>query len=137
MDNGNCSDTCVNDIPYHHCECDDGDELDPSGLTCIHNVECSGDGSNFTCSCLPGYADTTTNNSYNCTGIYHYSDMTTCHCTVLQTSTSVKVDQTVSVETIHTVTTSMETTHVYVILDTILLEPAAVSLSVCVSTMVV
>ena len=68
VDNGNCSDTCVNDIPYHHCECDDGDELDPSGLTCIHNVECSGDGSNFTCSCLPGYEDTTTNNSYNCTG---------------------------------------------------------------------
>ena len=71
MDNGNCSDTCVNDIPYHHCECDDGDELDPSGLTCIHNVECSGDGSNFTCSCLPGYEDTTTNNSYNCTGKEH------------------------------------------------------------------
>ena len=32
VNNGNCSDICVNDIPYHHCECYDGDELDPTGF---------------------------------------------------------------------------------------------------------
>ena len=68
VNNGNCSDICVNDIPYHHCECEDGDELDPTGFTCIHNVQCSGNGTNFTCSCLPGYEDTTTGHAYNCTG---------------------------------------------------------------------
>ena len=65
VNNGNCSDICVNDIPYHHCECEDGDELDPTGFTCIHNVQCSGKGVN--CSCLPGYRDLS-GEAFNCTG---------------------------------------------------------------------
>ena len=74
VNNGNCTDICVNDIPYHHCECEDGDELDPTGFTCIHNVECSGNRTNFTCSCLPGYEDTTTGQAYNCTGNHVHED---------------------------------------------------------------
>lgn len=65
FDNGNCSDNCVNDIPFYHCECNHGDELDSTGLNCIHNVECFGKGVN--CSCLPGYQDPS-GKALNCTG---------------------------------------------------------------------
>ena len=68
MDNGNCSEICMNTIPYHHCACHGDGVLTPTGTTCIHNVQCSGKDTNFTCSCLPGYQDTTTNSNYNCTG---------------------------------------------------------------------
>lgn len=74
VDNGNCSDMCVNDIPYYHCECNNGDVLDSTGLHCIHNVECVGAGVN--CSCLPGYNDTSTDRTLNCTGM---TDMN-CNC---------------------------------------------------------
>lgn len=65
FDNGNCSDNCVNDIPFYHCECNHGDELDFTGLNCIHNVECFGKGVN--CSCLQGYQDPS-GKALNCTG---------------------------------------------------------------------
>lgn len=67
VDNGNCSDICINTIPHYHCDCTDGDELDATGFSCIRNVECSGEGVN--CSCLPGYQDLT-GTANNCTGTY-------------------------------------------------------------------
>ena len=74
VNNGNCSDICVNDIPYHHCECNEGDELDLTGFICIHNVECSGRGVN--CSCRSGYEDLS-GEAANCTGKYRLRCMYT------------------------------------------------------------
>ena len=68
VDNGNCSHICVNDLPGYHCECDGNDILHPDGLTCILNANCTGDLEVFRCDCLLGYEDTTTEESFNCTG---------------------------------------------------------------------
>ena len=70
VDNGNCSHICVNDLPGYHCECDSNDILHPDGLTCIPNANCIGDLEVFHCDCLLGYEDTTTEESFNCTGRY-------------------------------------------------------------------
>lgn len=67
-ENGNCSHTCVNDMPGYHCECDDTDVLHPNGLTCVANANCTGDLEVFRCECLPGYEDLTTGMNFNCTG---------------------------------------------------------------------
>lgn len=65
MNNGNCSDTCVNDYPYHHCECPPGGQLDPTNLyTCVFNAICN----ETLCNCLPGYEDILRDNVLNCTG---------------------------------------------------------------------
>ena len=72
VDNGNCSHICVNDLPGYHCECGSGDLLHPNGLTCIPNANCTGDLEMFHCECLPGYEDVTTEDSFNCTGMYNH-----------------------------------------------------------------
>ena len=68
-DNGNCSDVCVNDVPFYHCECPTGAQLDPANnLTCVFNADCSQETG---CECLPGYRNTSTDSSLNCTGKQH------------------------------------------------------------------
>ena len=66
LDNGNCSDVCVNDVPFYQCECPTGAQLDPAdNLTCVFNADCSQETG---CECLPGYRNTSTDSSLNCTG---------------------------------------------------------------------
>ena len=68
LNNGNCSQTCVNEIPGFHCECESDHVLHPDRITCIGNAECSGNTvENFTCQCLPGYLDLD-GTGFNCTG---------------------------------------------------------------------
>ena len=72
INNGNCSQICVNEIPGFHCECESGHILHPDGITCIGNAECSGNTvENFTCQCLPGYLDVD-GTGFNCTGQQKY-----------------------------------------------------------------
>ncbi len=74
MDNGGCSQVCVNDLPDpsgvapgYHCECRAQDTLHPNNRTCIHNSICSFDNEDISCSCRPGYQDPT-GAGLNCTG---------------------------------------------------------------------
>ena len=74
VNNGNCSDICVNDSPYYHCDCPDGGQLDPTNLNCVFNAVCQpgpGSGEETVCECLPGYQDISTNGVLNCTGRLH------------------------------------------------------------------
>ena len=72
LNNGNCSQTCVNEIPGFHCECESGHVLHPDRITCINNAECSGNTvENFTCQCLSGYLDVD-GTGFNCTGQQKY-----------------------------------------------------------------
>ena len=87
MANGNCSHICVNEYPSYHCDCPPGGQLDPTNLTCVFNANCS---TLSGCECLPGYSDSTSNQSVNCTGEcfllkyvmymhqFHYSDIDEC-----------------------------------------------------------
>ena len=74
MNNGNCSQTCVNDlpdpngiIPGYHCECEEGDFLHPNGHSCVPNANCSMVNDSFQCSCRSGYEDLN-GSGFNCTG---------------------------------------------------------------------
>ena len=70
VNNGNCSDRCVNDIPYHHCECPPGGQLDQSNRTCVFNANCTLQNDEVVCECLPGYNDSTFDQILNCLGMY-------------------------------------------------------------------
>ena len=65
--NGNCSHICVNDIPYYHCDCPPGGQLDPTKINCIFNANCRMTDNNFTCTCRSGYEDLGLKD-LNCTG---------------------------------------------------------------------
>lgn len=68
LDNGNCSHLCVNDIPYYHCDCPFGGQLDPSNRTCVFNANCAVSDGQVTCQCLPGYRNVSSDRILNCTG---------------------------------------------------------------------
>ena len=74
VNNGDCSQKCVNDLPDptgilpgYHCECEVGDVLHPDGQTCIPSALCSVVNDTFQCSCRPGYQDNS-GTGFNCTG---------------------------------------------------------------------
>lgn len=68
VNNGNCSDECMNDIPYYHCDCPAGGQLAPNNLTCVFNANCTDVGNEIICECLPGYSDVSMGRNLNCTG---------------------------------------------------------------------
>ena len=67
INKGNCSHICVNDIPFYHCDCPSGGQLDPTNRTCIFNANCSNTNDTFTCNCISGYEDRGVQD-LNCTG---------------------------------------------------------------------
>ncbi len=66
--NGNCSHICVNDIPYYHCDCPPGGQLDQSNTTCIFNANCTVENGQFSCECLSGFQDPNPLH-FNCSGM--------------------------------------------------------------------
>ena len=64
VNNGGCDQICINTIPGHWCDCNDGYSLDNDNITCIRNANCS----EGVCVCLDGFVDDRGSGDQNISG---------------------------------------------------------------------